>query len=875
MNPTLTFCSQPTITTTQTTYPIGDNLSLQVNRFANEEGGTTDDRNLLYYNIIYPNGDTTSLTEYTSSEDDTLSVKNNLSLADSGKYYIRFRQSGCSTKLDSIIISVEQDCNTPAITTTDTVLTLGETLKLDVTKLQGIGVIPESKILFTGPNNFRAGPWSWDSITGSSEDYEFTLLTNFKAFNAGKYYATFITEGCDNVTDSIILTLSTNLNYKNLPLVETFDQFRENWDYPNWTFKGKLNGANNANKGYWFGTLTKYNKQYNCLLHNPGAFTEYKSDTVLSSVYLNNATDTTDLNLEFYISNGLNKISSISYDTLIVNAYFSQSKIPTRLYKKGGMDLCTSIPKGSIHIPEIENNISFRVEKINLSNYDTCSSIKLEFIHKPSLLLDTASSTMLLDNILLYSLRTDTTKLIPPTISVDSIVNYDFNFNLSVKFPSKHKAYGYRVMYRPYVTDEEIKWGTENLLPAARSSLFRFQTLVPYQKINNPLKDTTINIPFRFFPNNVYEMFVATYDSVEKTITRYTNNPGSRSNKIITMINRDYQLKKPILIVDSIYNNDKNFRLTLNIPKNSHGFTYEIYEDNNSIYSGAIRLITTDSTLIYNDTTIVLDRIGLSNGTRKYKARLNNIFIDTTFSESSILNVTVDYSNIPLGIPQLSADSVNNKDKNFNLSISLPSNNNGDEYGLIENNKTIESIKITDTKSSINKTISLTNKSNGTYTYNSYIKRGTRVVKSLPINITVNYTIPPALACTSEVVTASNKTKTNFTYSFKLNKNCSNTGYKAVFYAGNNANGFLANNPSLVEAQVKLLTWTPTNGTTKNGFGTTGNIQLTQNEIKTGFFNRKVDTPLSFGNRWYRVDIICTSCNQLNKTKTAYFYVTN
>ncbi len=148
-------------------------------------------------------------------------------------------------------------------------------------------------------------------------------------------------------------------------------------------------------------------------------------------------------------------------------------------------------------------------------------------------------------------------------------------------------------------------------------------------------------------------------------------------------------------------------------------------------------------------------------------------------------------------------------------------------------------------------------------------------VKSLPINITVNYTIPPALACTSEVVTASNKTKTNFTYSFKLNKNCSNTGYKAVFYAGNNANGFLANNPSLVEAQVKLLTWTPTNGTTKNGFGTTGNIQLTQNEIKTGFFNRKVDTPLSFGNRWYRVDIICTSCNQLNKTKTAYFYVTN
>ena len=217
----------------------------------------------------------------------------------------------------------------------------------------------------------------------------------------------------------------------------------------------------------------------------------------------------------------------------------------------------------------------------------------------------------------------------------------------------------------------------------------------------------------------------------------------------------------------------------------------------------------------------------------------------------------------------------NNKDKNFNISVILPSNNNGDEYGLIENNTTVQSIKITDAKSSVSKILPITNKPNGTYTYSSYLKKGTRIVKSSPISVTVNYTIPPALACTSEVVTASNKTKTNFTYSFKLNSNCSNTGYKALFYAGNNANGFLASNNSLTEAQVKSLTWTPTAGTPRNGVGSTGNIQLNQTEVRSGFFNRKVDVPLSFGNRWYRVDIVCTSCNQLNKTKTAYFYVTN
>ena len=102
------FCSKPLIRTTQTTYPVGYDLSLRIYRIVFEEGATTNENNPLYINFIYPNGDTTSSTEWTGADEQTLSVRNDLALADSGWYYVRFRQSGCATRFDSINISIGQ-----------------------------------------------------------------------------------------------------------------------------------------------------------------------------------------------------------------------------------------------------------------------------------------------------------------------------------------------------------------------------------------------------------------------------------------------------------------------------------------------------------------------------------------------------------------------------------------------------------------------------------------------------------------------------------------------------------------------------------------------------------------------------------------------
>jgi hypothetical protein len=106
-------CSKPSITTTQTSYPVGYDLSLTIFRLSNE--GSTDESNKLNLNFIYPNGDTTSLVEWLDEygEEKIFSVRDGLASADSGWYYVRFRQNGCPTILDSINLSIGQSI--PAI----------------------------------------------------------------------------------------------------------------------------------------------------------------------------------------------------------------------------------------------------------------------------------------------------------------------------------------------------------------------------------------------------------------------------------------------------------------------------------------------------------------------------------------------------------------------------------------------------------------------------------------------------------------------------------------------------------------------------------------------------------------------------------------
>jgi hypothetical protein len=779
-------------------------------------------------------------------------------------------------------------CKKPAninLGLSDTAYSIGDSLLLGFAVFENDGysteTLPNLTYNIIGPNGFSTSPVSLAPNVAGLDNI--LVKNNLKFNDSGKYYVRFVQTGCPTTLDSINISISYG-NYTPLPSYENFDSFDQNWNYPNWTFKGQTNETNN--KGYWFGTKSKHNTLYNCLVHYSGLHSSYKNDTILSPIYANNITnDTTHLGLNFSVNYSLRDLKASSYDTLIVNAYFSSNETPVNIYKKGGYSLNTVGPTPIWYNPNSSSKpkifyvpksqiTNFKTEFIRLYDYDTCSTVQFEFIHKPSSLNST--NTILLDDINVKAIPIDTFYK-SPTITVDSVYNSDNSFSLTINVPQNHN-YGQLMLFRRFANLQNnakiqtIDYIDEKETPK-QNNLFRNyyengllkQIGIFYPPYYN---DTTFTVNFSNEDNNISYFFTGNMDTTSAIFC------GKSDEVLVSVIYKEPPLAIGSISVDSLYNKDKNFTVTMSIPQNHYAKSYILLENNIPIQSGSI----SDN----NSKVITYNKANSKNGDFKYKLILlnpnkikNEPFVEPIKkTESNKIFVSVNYG-VNLLQSQLTIDSIINKDKNFNLTISLPSNHNVIEYGLVENNTIIESFKLTNSTSSVNKIIPIVGKANGKYTYYTYVKNSLGTINSQPTEVTVNYTVPPALACTTDVIAASNKTKTNFTYSFKLNINCSNTGYKALFYAGNNANGFLASNTSLTEAQVNLLSWTPTNGTPRNGVGIAGNIQLTQNEIKTGFFNRKVDKPLSFGNKWYRVDIVCTSCNQLNKTRTAYFYVTN
>lgn len=139
--------------------------------------------------------------------------------------------------------------------------------------------------------------------------------------------------------------------------------------------------------------------------------------------------------------------------------------------------------------------------------------------------------------------------------------------------------------------------------------------------------------------------------------------------------------------------------------------------------------------------------------------------------------------------------------------------------------------------------------------------------------LTVTFTTK---ACSTSAISVINNTKRNFEYRFNTVSTCGRGGWEARFYKCNNGNGLLASNPSLLLTQVSTLPLAKVQYKNAEVETTTSaKILLTQTEINQGFFQRKAIPKLTFGNCWYRIDIVCSGCSSVTKTRTIYTYVTN
>jgi hypothetical protein len=414
------------------------------------------------------------------------------------------------------------------------------------------------------------------------------------------------------------------------------------------------------------------------------------------------------------------------------------------------------------------------------------------------------------------------------TLSADSTTNNDQSYILTFSIPQNHNATSYQILQGASVI------GSGNLA-------------------NN--NDTIITLTRTSVSSGTYTH-----------TARLSNGTQTTISNVVTVNVNDPPILTGTLSVDSTSNRDPNYVLSFSIPQNHNATSYQILQGTSIVGSGNL----TNN----NSTTITLSRLSIPNGTYTHTTKLLNSSKTPNNTTSNSINVAVNYNPvISLAVPTVIADSLVNLDQNYIITFNTPSNHNATAYEIKEGSTIVKSSPLTN-NNSFTTTFSVTNKPNGSYEYTGVLKNGIYNSISLPINVIVNYNpSSQTSACTTNTITSSDRRRTNFTYSFTLNNGCSSTGYRVLFYNSNTANGFSQSDSTLSQTQVARLSWQPTGGSVRNAGQSNGNISFTQNEINTSLFSRIASPLPSYSNRWYRIDVICTSCTQTVKTKTAYFFV--
>lgn len=767
-------CSKPVILTTQTSYTVGSDLSLEIIGVASE--GLTDAQNLLYYNFIYPNGDTTSLTSW---GDEQVLVKENLTLADSGWYYVRFRQNGCATKLDSIHITVTS----------------------------GLSV----------------------------------------------------------------------------PFYESFENMEYNSNYPNWEFRGVYRPSDSSVlagkniKSLW--NSLRYSLDgglpYNALYHAPDSSIYSYPDTIVSSVF--SIPDTSNykkrLGVKFLYAHYLVDSTQNQYDTLIVKALIGNNQTPIQLFKRGGLELRTTelldTTKGYKY-PTSNQSYDWKELKLDLNDYDTANVIKFMIILKPVIGLNYNQSNTgatIIDKFLLSYEYDTLDPQSPPTLTVDTVHNFDRTHTLTVNIGNNHNAGIVSILAK-------TNNGTQEINPIG---LDTNQTDTAYTyTINNSLNGKFI-----------YSIKLVLLNGISKEyspVTVYTNFQYPPVGVV------------PRFDVDSTRNKDRTYKLKVYLPPDHNCDLIKFYDGNKLIkvtqqVEPLINNADVDKEINVTNINdgyklVEYSRTKVSSGLHKHTVSIGNTqdgiyeFFDDNYldlSTTDTLGVLVDTFTIPIIDFNPVIDNPSPSTGTYTLRIPLVTKHKATQYEITENGKVISS-GLLNPENRTSTSINFRKKNAGAYTYSVRVfNKTTQIVKS-NINFTSTYVPAPivdAKACTTSTLTSPNRSKTAFRYSFTLNPNCPTTSYKALFYSGQNVTGVSATNANLTQTEINRLTWKPELGSARNSGLPNGNIKFTSAELTSKVFNRVASPLPALGNRWYKVEIICTTCSQTNKKRVGYFYITN
>ena len=838
---------------------------------------------------------------------DIIANNTTFSAEDVGQYTVTVEKEGCFTNTGFINLSLVDEntyCHLPSILLKENKDYIdGDKLNFYVRKYatDKIASVDDLEINITGPNGYNSGDIQW---TDDTLNKIFNINNNLALADSGWYYVTFTQTGCSTVVDSVKINVTSGLK---LPFNETFDEMLTTTDYNNFIFKGPYNNRPKR-KSNWF-SLNEISKEYtyNSLIHSADSAITTPDTIVLPKLVTNDNFYKSDPNLKlifnFDVSHLLRDSTSNSYDTLILKAYLGNNPTPIQLYKKGGFNLRTDetldTAKSSF-IPDNPHGYLWRTETLFLQNIDTVSTMRFFFILKPSIydFYTTPSNNVLLDNIKIeYAKSIQNYSFGNVTIVADSLYNRDRTHTITINVPNNHNGES--------VALHSIQKGVSSIL---RGFILSSQN------------DTT------FTYNSQYNQNGQTHYVVSMLDTTGIMRKYFYENKIIVKTSCKPPISAPVrFIVDSSFNRDRKYKLSVFLPPNHNSDIIKFYDNDSLIkvkqnlnynrpytYKTAIpngdsvvveskpNIISPNTTVeLLNDSNIFIQnfqngsrtieyvRSNAPNGLHRHTVALGSTDVGyySYFDDDSLrlvyygdtLDVIVDTITIPIGDASLITDVATTNDGKYNLTLTIPTRHNAFKYDLLENGVVIASDFLT-TNNRTTVKIPFQEKTRGTYTYAVRLTNKTGQITNSNLTVNSGYFKPPVInarACTTNRLVAPNRKRTNFTYSFTLNDNCPTNSYKALFYSGQNVTGVSASNPDLTQTQLNRLTWRPEGGSPRNSGLPNGNIAFTRNEITSKVFNRVASPLPGLANRWYKIEIQCTSCSQTNRKRVGYFFVTN
>jgi hypothetical protein len=219
-----------------------------------------------------------------------------------------------------------------------------------------------------------------------------------------------------------------------------------------------------------------------------------------------------------------------------------------------------------------------------------------------------------------------------------------------------------------------------------------------------------------------------------------------------------------------------------------------------------------------------------------------------------------------MGIPVVSADSLSNKNNSYVLSLAIPANHNASSWKLFEGSTVIRSGTLSGT-TAFNSTVSISGKSNGTYSYKMELSNGTSTSVSAVINVVVSVPQAPIAGgiCSATGLMAWFGTDGKMRFRFGISSPCTTYAVQVCRYN-------LSNSAIIPAAGAVPVACGVRNGMTA--------YSPTASEWAQGFIERIADpqpanrTTSGLGSFWYSVDITCNSggsCTTTNRTRTYIF----